>query len=319
MKYEVKCSMVQDLLPNYLENMTSGETDRIVEEHLSSCENCLLIHNQMKAEIESPKKLPVIELHFLKKVKRTKLIAAAVSIILALLASYMIYGSEYKYTIDKADLSHGITEYIKWVGDDIEAYVLETREIDGILIASFKDEERESVNGVAKFVRGMNQKYRIVQANIQSSEYQAVVEYYRLKLKDENYIAVSGYNLPSEVSQYALDFSTYTSPGYLSDHRVIQPVKFNVKNQQFLLILKESELTNLLMDTAEHEIYNHFLTGSSLYDLQGNEITEEYRLQDGDIEEIDHNIFKMELFMMNILIIIVLGFGAIMTRYFLTD
>ncbi len=39
----MKCSIVQDLLPLYADNLTSNETNIAIEDHLSECETCAKI------------------------------------------------------------------------------------------------------------------------------------------------------------------------------------------------------------------------------------------------------------------------------------
>ena len=34
------CKIVQDLLPNYIEKLTSDETNIFIEKHLKECEDC---------------------------------------------------------------------------------------------------------------------------------------------------------------------------------------------------------------------------------------------------------------------------------------
>lgn len=46
------CKLVQDLLPTYIEKMTSDETNAFVEEHLRECENCKKCLEEMKSELE---------------------------------------------------------------------------------------------------------------------------------------------------------------------------------------------------------------------------------------------------------------------------
>lgn len=50
---ENKCKIVQDLLPTYIENLTSDETTAFIEEHLNSCENCKKIYDNMKEDLEN--------------------------------------------------------------------------------------------------------------------------------------------------------------------------------------------------------------------------------------------------------------------------
>ena len=40
MKEKTNCKIVQDLLPNYIENLTNEETNRFIEEHLKECPEC---------------------------------------------------------------------------------------------------------------------------------------------------------------------------------------------------------------------------------------------------------------------------------------
>jgi len=52
MKNERDCKIVQDLLPNYLEDLTNEETKVFVEEHLKECEECQKQLENMKKDIE---------------------------------------------------------------------------------------------------------------------------------------------------------------------------------------------------------------------------------------------------------------------------
>jgi len=318
MKKELKCSIVQDLLPNYIEKMTSDETNIAIAEHLKTCEGCKEAYEQMVTDFGSHEKVPVIELKFLEKVKRTRLLAAVLCVILTLVLSYSIYATEYKYNMDKADLSGAITEFMSPFESAVDAYVLETKEIDGVLFASFKDKSHGNVNGIAKFLKGFNQKYRIVRTKIASSEYSSVVQFYPVEIKDEQYIAVSGYNLSDEIKYYGLDYSIYSSPGYLSKDRVRESVRFEVKNQQFLEFYQTKELEKLLVESVEDTLYNYHLTATALYNADGMEITENYRNIDDSTPDVSSGAGKAELFLVYVYIAIVIGLGIILTRYFLT-
>ena len=52
------CRIVQDLLPNYIEKLTSEETNTFIEEHLTECEDCKKIYETMKKDykIENEKR-----------------------------------------------------------------------------------------------------------------------------------------------------------------------------------------------------------------------------------------------------------------------
>ena len=53
MKEKRNCKIVQDLLPNYIEHLTNEETNKYIEEHLTNCEDCKKIYENMKKELTS--------------------------------------------------------------------------------------------------------------------------------------------------------------------------------------------------------------------------------------------------------------------------
>lgn len=50
MKYELSCAIVRDLLPSYVEGLTSRETSQAVEAHLDTCPDCAACHRAMTGE-----------------------------------------------------------------------------------------------------------------------------------------------------------------------------------------------------------------------------------------------------------------------------
>ena len=49
MKNDLTCGVVRDLLPSYVEGLTSEETNRAVEAHLASCPDCAARRDAMAA------------------------------------------------------------------------------------------------------------------------------------------------------------------------------------------------------------------------------------------------------------------------------
>ena len=70
MKYELPCAVVRDLLPNYLEGLTSEETNQAVETHLSNCPACAACRAAMVGEASTETAEQAREVDYLKKVKR---------------------------------------------------------------------------------------------------------------------------------------------------------------------------------------------------------------------------------------------------------
>ncbi len=65
----MKCCIVQDLLPGYIDGLTSEGTNEEVRKHLKDCETCRTLHEQMSAEIPKKMLLEKKEIDFLGKLK----------------------------------------------------------------------------------------------------------------------------------------------------------------------------------------------------------------------------------------------------------
>ena len=82
MKKNEKCNVIQDLLPNYIEKLTSAETNEYIENHLKECDECTKILQDMGENIILDKIDEKKKIDYLKKIKyRNKLI---ISIIIAI-------------------------------------------------------------------------------------------------------------------------------------------------------------------------------------------------------------------------------------------
>jgi hypothetical protein len=319
MKKEIDCSVVQDLLPNYIEKLTSEATNLIIEDHLKTCGSCRETYNQMVTEVVEVDKAPKAELRFLKKVKKTRLLAAVLTVILTLAGSYLLYAREFQYSMDKADLSNAITEYLAPFDKGIDAYALETKEMDGMLFVTFKDQNHESINGIARFIKGLNNRYRILGTRTESSRYSSVVQPYVMEYEEEWLVAVSGYNLSSEIASYGLVYSAYTIPETLTDFRVERPLRFDKPNLQFLEFYHAEELVAQIAASEGKDLYYYNISDISFYDEAGNEITDKFRIAEDEVQDEGSTTAVGEPNVFYFFIAIVMGFGVIMTRYFLTE
>ena len=71
MKNDLTCAVVRDLLPSFVEGLTSEETNRAVESHLSACPDCMARKKAMTAPAEPAEHLEQgREVDYLKAVKR---------------------------------------------------------------------------------------------------------------------------------------------------------------------------------------------------------------------------------------------------------
>lgn len=70
MKPELTCAIVRDLLPSYVEGLTSEETNQAVDAHLASCPDCKRLRTELDAPPETETAEQRREVDYLKTVKR---------------------------------------------------------------------------------------------------------------------------------------------------------------------------------------------------------------------------------------------------------
>lgn len=86
------CEIVKDLLPSYIDRLTSKESNELIESHLKKCDNCMDIYNKLKQSnfIMDDREENIsdkIETKLLKKIK-----AKFTTIILTLIVSFSLIG-----------------------------------------------------------------------------------------------------------------------------------------------------------------------------------------------------------------------------------
>jgi predicted neutral ceramidase superfamily lipid hydrolase len=93
MNKDIACAVVKDLLPNYIDKLTSKETNQILENHLTDCTDCSNVCNEMMGTIKLDKvpKQPNLKF-FLNKTKRMYLLkGVSFSIgIIGILVSFIV-------------------------------------------------------------------------------------------------------------------------------------------------------------------------------------------------------------------------------------
>ena len=82
MKNDLTCGVVRDLLPSYVEGLTSTESNTVVERHLSGCPDCAQLRTALAGAPKQAAPEDAKEVDYLKKVKRRgwRRVAAAVAV-----------------------------------------------------------------------------------------------------------------------------------------------------------------------------------------------------------------------------------------------
>lgn len=85
----MECSIIRDLFPSYIDGLTSGESNHIIEEHLEECAECREYLKGMKAELASVRYMEVnkaqakAEIGVFKKVRKRMFYAVLITAVVA--------------------------------------------------------------------------------------------------------------------------------------------------------------------------------------------------------------------------------------------
>lgn len=107
------CKIVQDLLPNYIDKLTSNETNQYIEEHINDCKDCKKILDVMQKDIQiEEKKLEKKKVKYIKKYnRRLKILKISLlSIVFILVVLFAVFPGRNMVIIaslkDKAEISN---------------------------------------------------------------------------------------------------------------------------------------------------------------------------------------------------------------------
>ncbi len=86
---KLPCSIIREVLPNYVDNCCENEASMLVKEHLNECDNCKQIYNEMLRPINHAKDG---EIDYLKKVKQKnrRKIFSSIIVVVFLFVSFLL-------------------------------------------------------------------------------------------------------------------------------------------------------------------------------------------------------------------------------------
>ena len=152
------CSVIQDLLPSYIEDLTAPETTALVEEHLDGCEECRAAKQAMEADMKM-KKSPPFKTNFLRTLKRRQIAGAVLSALTALLCMLWLYNAEFSVDVSStSSLEAAVDEYNFTVAMDVN--VVETEKVKNRLFVLYEREDVSGHYGLAELEHGLLGKYR---------------------------------------------------------------------------------------------------------------------------------------------------------------
>lgn len=199
MKEKRDCKIVQDLLPNYIENLTNKETNCFIEEHLKECPECQKVLENMQKEIKvSTTKRDDREVKYIKKYnKKLKILKYALLVIILI---YVIVVG--RRTIIMSSLSGKATE--NQINDNY--YVrLYSYQGDTLTITESYNKGEDYLTTLTKVVNGSNIQKMTYYKKGEEQLFMTEAEEKKYVLNSETMIG--GYILPV----------TYVSDGILAN------------------------------------------------------------------------------------------------------
>ena len=149
---KIPCEVIQDLMPSYIDGLTSPVTSRVVEEHVEGCEKCRKVLEHMRqpdGTTGGTEELPDRqEIDFLKKTrKRTRnvmlgsIAAALLIVVLALTGKAFLLGSPAGVEAVACNLDidgNKVSVTASAISDDQAISSVDFKEMDGVVSVSFR-------------------------------------------------------------------------------------------------------------------------------------------------------------------------------------
>ena len=103
----MKCEMIRDLLPLYIDGLTSKESNQEIEKHLKNCEECQKYYQEMTGEIDNFSVITneeIEDVNLIKKIKKKNRRKALGIFVGAFILSGVLMGVGFH-------LTHGVAMY----------------------------------------------------------------------------------------------------------------------------------------------------------------------------------------------------------------
>lgn len=110
----MKCDIIRDLLPAYIEGLTSAASNEEIEKHLAGCGECRTFHREMAGKIRE--EVPVAgdkEVDYLKKVRISYIRKAAVaagSVVVCLLVLIGLFAVGFSVSSQDMDMTYEVMD-----------------------------------------------------------------------------------------------------------------------------------------------------------------------------------------------------------------
>lgn len=122
---KVDCDVIKDLLPSYIDKISSNATNELVKEHLSKCQNCQRTLKKMDCDLTIEKQENQNnQIDYLKKFKKNKAISilftvfVTIDIIIFLLISFHVVGNKLEFKLNINDIEMDYSQSLSALSND---------------------------------------------------------------------------------------------------------------------------------------------------------------------------------------------------------
>lgn len=211
---KLDCCVVRDLLPTYIETLTEPETTEQVSAHLEDCSACRKLEQELRSQLPQ-KPVPKKNLQFLKRARNNRITSALFAILSAILIIVLWYCYLFRYPNTEAGRLAAVQNYVacgevhsaeqEAIGGDIidtsdasdlnipdsptmrtpaiwykiqkdtPVQVVSYAEVGNSLFISFTAEDDLHSRGILELTRGINGRYRPVDASYGTGYHSAVI------------------------------------------------------------------------------------------------------------------------------------------------
>ena len=320
-EHKLDCCVVRDLLPSYIEELTEEETAAQVKEHLEGCPPCQAVEANMRARL-TVEHAPKPSLNFLKRVKRTRLIAAVLTVVLALWCIWWLYDTQaFHYPNTEAGRLEAVEDYVPDAPDSTIQHVAEGDPLRVLgwvkegkyLYVAYAADNADNVHGILRMERGLNGKYWPVGSSMSPFPYTAGIDAQSISagngddwpffLMGDGCRDIYSAKITYDVSLEGADRVQF----YETTYQITQP--------DFLWRMDYDRLEEELGIPAGTMVRVN-VSDITLYDKDGRDVTAEY--EDPSVEQTwGGGKGTAERFLLYVYIAIVIGLAVMFVRYFL--
>lgn len=287
---KLDCCVVRDLLPTYIEALTEPETTEQVSAHLEDCSACRKLEQELRSQLPQ-KPVPKKSLQFLKRARNNRITSALFAILSAILIVVLWYCYLFRYPNTEVGRLAAVQNYVSC--KDTPVQVVSYAEVGNSLFISFTVEDDLHSRGILELTRGINGRYRPVDASYGTGYNSAVI--YKSAVVDDmkllgtqdaysQVILLAGFackDVDAVRIRYSYSYFKPTKDTEASDTEWITTdyeKTYPVTENTFLWAWSQEELARDLgiQNFTAGETFINISHEPYLLDQDGNDITEQY-------------------------------------------